>query len=155
MDSAAQQAVKDSIKQVGRSVGRSVGGPVIQSASCLCLLSLTVCVVSAAAESCRGPSFHCPSLSLLASLPLPPLSPRAACSYTRTHPQVLVHFFERLEEVPLVAQYRKEACGPLLALREDDVPTRLTRESTRTRHFDVGTMQPRSRSIRRWANGGF
>lgn len=36
---------------------------------------------------------------------------------------VLHQFFERQEEVPLVAMYRKEICGELLAMRASDEPS--------------------------------
>lgn len=37
-------------------------------------------------------------------------------------PQVLSQFLERHEEVPVVAMYRKELAGPLLAMADDDTP---------------------------------
>ncbi|KAG2488784.1 hypothetical protein HYH03_012781 [Edaphochlamys debaryana] len=72
--------------------------------------------------------------------------------------QVLTQFFERHEEVPLVAMYRKELAGPLLAMAPDDVPhvttledlDRLRRTGARA-HYDVGFVQPGMRKIRRWA----
>ena len=46
-----------------------------------------------------------------------------------THPsQVLGQFFDRHEEVPVVAMYRKELAGPLLALAPDDAPAVTSRD---------------------------
>ncbi|GLI70134.1 hypothetical protein VaNZ11_014942 [Volvox africanus] len=72
--------------------------------------------------------------------------------------QVLTQFFERYEEVPVVAMYRKEVAGPLLAMAADDVPLVTTEEEIirqsglrSKKHYDQGFVQPHHRRIRRWA----
>ncbi|GFR40315.1 hypothetical protein Agub_g851, partial [Astrephomene gubernaculifera] len=72
--------------------------------------------------------------------------------------QVLTQFFERHEEVPLVAMYRKELAGPLLAMGGEDVPLVTSqeelerqRDKRHKRHYDQGFVQPHHRRIRRWA----
>ncbi|EFJ40270.1 hypothetical protein VOLCADRAFT_120010 [Volvox carteri f. nagariensis] len=72
--------------------------------------------------------------------------------------QVLTQFFERHEEVPVVAMYRKELAGPLLAMAADDVPLVTTQEELERQRgvrckqsYDQGFVQPHHRRIRRWA----
>ncbi|GLC44284.1 hypothetical protein PLESTB_000760900 [Pleodorina starrii] len=72
--------------------------------------------------------------------------------------QVLTQFFDRHEEVPVVAMYRKELAGPLLAMAADDVPVVTTedelqrqRDMRAKKHYDQGFVQPHHRRIRRWA----
>jgi hypothetical protein len=38
------------------------------------------------------------------------------------HAQVLAQIYEKGEEVPLIAMYRKELAGELLSMREEDKP---------------------------------
>ncbi|KAG2438290.1 hypothetical protein HYH02_010988 [Chlamydomonas schloesseri] len=71
---------------------------------------------------------------------------------------VLGQFFERHEEVPVVAMYRKELAGPLLALAPDDAPAVTSRDEydrqrsqRHKKHYDQGFVQPHHRRIRRWA----
>ena len=51
-----------------------------------------------------------------------------------------MHLWEKHEEVPFIAAYRKELAGDLRALREDDVP-RTTTSSEATDAYPVGTIQ--------------
>ncbi|WIA22113.1 hypothetical protein OEZ85_004454 [Tetradesmus obliquus] len=67
---------------------------------------------------------------------------------------VLEHVFERQEEVPLIAMYRKEQCGELLSLRETDIPETTGNERKAQTdpddRYPKGTIQPKHRRIRRW-----
>lgn len=69
--------------------------------------------------------------------------------------------FERHEEVPVVAMYRKELAGPLLAMAADDVPLVSTEEDLQRqqdirskKHYDQGFVQPHHRRIRRCGDIG-
>ena len=82
------------------------------------------------------------------------------CPPPPTHTcQVLVQVYEKGEEVPLIAMYRKELVGELLVLRQEDVPeTTREQEWERFRSGDFklnlykpGVMQPELRKTRRWA----
>ncbi|KAG2429563.1 hypothetical protein HXX76_010798 [Chlamydomonas incerta] len=71
---------------------------------------------------------------------------------------VMGQFFDRHEEVPVVAMYRKELAGPLLALAPDDAPAVTSRDEydrqrgqRHKKHYDQGFVQPHHRRIRRWA----
>lgn len=70
--------------------------------------------------------------------------------------QVVVHLWQKHEEVPFVAMYRKEVCGELLALRREDMPmTTTSKEEDDRRRKDLpefrdGTVQAQHRRIRRW-----
>ena len=72
------------------------------------------------AETPPAPLF--PSLALV-QLPFPPscidLPPRTCELFLR---QVLTLVYERGEEIPLVALYRKELASELLSMREEDSP---------------------------------
>ena len=57
---------------------------------------------------------------------------------------MLVHLWEKHEEVPFIAVYRKESAGDLRSLREDDVP-RTTTSSEATDAYPVGTIQVRAK----------
>ena len=54
--------------------------------------------------------------------------------------QVVVHLWEKHEEVPYIAAYRKQLAGELRTLRKQDQP-RVTPESDCSDTYPVGTMQ--------------
>ena len=78
--------------------------------------------------------------------------PAATCC----RPQVLAQFYDRHEEVPVVAMYRKELAAILLAMRQEEVPGCTTRDEAdhsrgkgAKRHYQQGFVQPHHRRIRR------
>lgn len=60
---------------------------------------------------------------------------------------VLAELYHRHSEVPFIGMYRKEACGELLAVREEDEPEVTIRDEP---NFPRGTIQARHRRSRRW-----
>lgn len=54
--------------------------------------------------------------------------------------QVVVHLWEKHEEVPYIAAYRKQLAGELRALHKRDQP-RVTSEKDRSDAYPVGTVQ--------------
>ncbi|EFN54675.1 hypothetical protein CHLNCDRAFT_58171 [Chlorella variabilis] len=62
---------------------------------------------------------------------------------------VLLQVYEKHEEIPFVAQYRKEKCGELLVVRSSDEP-KTTSEQDAGGGYPAGTMKPSHRRIRRY-----
>ncbi|KAI8473488.1 MAG: hypothetical protein J3K34DRAFT_518962, partial [Monoraphidium minutum] len=65
---------------------------------------------------------------------------------------VLTRMLQHWEEVPVIAMYRKELCGELLAMRRKDEPqhTGSSGVGAANPRYDDGTIQPKHRRIRRW-----
>lgn len=56
--------------------------------------------------------------------------------------QVVVHLWEKHEEVPYIAAYRKQLVGDLAALHKEDTP-QTTDDDQRASIYPIGTMQVR------------
>lgn len=65
--------------------------------------------------------------------------PWELCVQEAVH-QVVVHLWEKHEEVPYIAAYRKQLAGELRALHKHDQP-KVTSESDRNDAYPVGTLQ--------------
>ncbi|KAL4447813.1 hypothetical protein ABPG75_005032 [Micractinium tetrahymenae] len=61
---------------------------------------------------------------------------------------VLEQHYDKHLEIPFIAQYRKEMCGELLAVRSSDEPQGM--ESDTTANFPAGTIRASNRRIRRY-----
>ncbi|KAK9828928.1 hypothetical protein WJX72_002842 [[Myrmecia] bisecta] len=69
---------------------------------------------------------------------------------------VLEEYYNKHYELPVIATYRKELCGELLCMREDDIPEVTSERDSRHRArehlpgFPEGAMQAHHRRIKRW-----
>ncbi|KAL0039173.1 hypothetical protein WJX77_010168 [Trebouxia sp. C0004] len=61
--------------------------------------------------------------------------------------RVLRLMYEEHYEVPFIGMYRKESCGDLLVMDDDNVPAEL---SSGRSHFPAGSLQAHYRQIRQW-----